>query len=202
MAIITISRGTHSGGDKLAMFLAEKLGYKTISREELLTEAAERFKVDEDSLKKALEHKPGFLQSKLYIIHYIAYIRAILLRRAAECNLNLIYHGQAGHLLISDSPNLLRVKVIADMEYRIKAVMERDGLSREDAIDFVQARDAERDKWVKTIFGIDRNDATAYDVVVNIEKISLDTACDMISIAVQQELQVTPDSKKAMNDLV
>jgi len=202
MAIITISRGTHSGGDNLAMCLAEKLNCKTLSREELLTEAARRFTVDEDSLKKALEHKPGFLQSKLRVIHYIAYIRAVLLRKAAECDLNLIYHGQAGHLLIPDAPNLLRVKVIADMEYRIKTVMERDGLTRDDAVDFIHARDTERDRWVKTIFGVDRNDATAYDVVVNIEKISLDVACDMVLVAVRQGLPVTSTSRKAIRDLV
>ena len=146
MAIVTISRGTHSGGDALAMCLAEKLGYKTLSREELLTEAAGRFGAKEDVLQKALEHKPGFLQSKLRVIHYIAYVRFALLKKAAECDLNLIYHGHAGHLLIPDAPNLLRVKVIADMEYRIKEVMERKRLTREDAIEYIHARGAERDR--------------------------------------------------------
>ena len=202
MAIITISRGTHSGGDALAMCLAEKLGYKTLSREELLTEAAGIFGASEDVLKKALEHKPGFLQSKLHVIHYIAYVRYALLKKAAECDLNLIYHGHAGHLLIPDAPNLLRVKVIADMEYRIKEVMERRQLTRDDAIDYIHARGAERDRWAMTMYGVERHDASAYDMVINIEKITLDTACEVVSLAVQRGLQVTPESQKAIKDLV
>ncbi len=202
MAIITISRGTHSGGDALAMCLAEKLGYQTLSREELLTEAAGRFGAKEDELQKALEHKPGFLHSKLHAIHYIAYIRFALLKKAAECDLNLIYHGHAGHLLISDAPNLLRVKVIADMEYRIKELMKRKQLTRKEAGEYILARGSERDKWAKTMYGTERHDATAYDLVINIGKMTVDTACEIVSLAVKKGLQVTPESQKAIKDLV
>ena len=42
MSIITISRGTFSGGRDLAECLAQKLGYPCISRE-VIVEAAERY---------------------------------------------------------------------------------------------------------------------------------------------------------------
>ena len=35
MAVITISRGTFAGGEKLASALAQRLGYRAISREAL-----------------------------------------------------------------------------------------------------------------------------------------------------------------------
>ena len=42
MAIITISRGTMSGGKKLAELLCQRLGYQCISRE-IIVEAAEKY---------------------------------------------------------------------------------------------------------------------------------------------------------------
>ncbi|MGB9736313.1 MAG: cytidylate kinase family protein, partial [bacterium] len=53
MAIITISRGTFSGGQMLAECLAKKLGYKSISRE-ILIEAAEKYGISENNLTRKM----------------------------------------------------------------------------------------------------------------------------------------------------
>ncbi|MFC1980417.1 cytidylate kinase family protein, partial [Chloroflexota bacterium] len=63
MAIITISRGTFSGGQSLAEDVAKKLGYRCISRE-VLVEAARQYDVAEESLRKTLIEKPGFLEHR------------------------------------------------------------------------------------------------------------------------------------------
>ena len=47
MAIITISRGTFSGGQSLAEYVAGKLGYRCLARE-VLIEAARQYGVDEE----------------------------------------------------------------------------------------------------------------------------------------------------------
>ena len=72
MAIITISRGTYSGGKELAEHMSKDLGYRLLSREDLLTDAAKEFGVSESKLETALMFKPGFLDSlNLRKIHYI-----------------------------------------------------------------------------------------------------------------------------------
>ncbi|MGC9027548.1 MAG: cytidylate kinase family protein, partial [bacterium] len=53
MAIITISRGTFSGGQMLAECLAKKLGYKSISRE-ILIEVAEKYGISENNLTRKM----------------------------------------------------------------------------------------------------------------------------------------------------
>ena len=61
MAIITISRGTNSGGQSLAECVSKRLGYRCVSRE-LLVQAAKDYGVEEEMLSKALEGKPGILE--------------------------------------------------------------------------------------------------------------------------------------------
>jgi len=76
MAIITVSRGTFSGGKILAKCVAEKLGYRCISRE-VLVDAAREFGAPLEKLSKALDEPPGFLHHlTAERVHYLAYIRA------------------------------------------------------------------------------------------------------------------------------
>lgn len=201
MAIITISRGTFSGGQAMAECIAAKLGYRTLSREELLTRAAREFGVSEEKLNTALMNKPGFLEGlSLRRIHYIAYVRAALCKAVQKDN--IVYHGQAGHLLLQGVPHLLRLKVIADMEYRIKAAMERSHLSREEAIEYIKRMDEERNQWVKAIYQVDRNNPTTYDMVINLEHITIESACEVVCRTVEAEFRTTPESQRIMDDLV
>jgi len=57
--IITISRGTFSGGTDLAECLSHRLGYPCVSRE-VISEAAERYGVSQAALRGALGRAPSF----------------------------------------------------------------------------------------------------------------------------------------------
>ncbi|MFO8010016.1 MAG: cytidylate kinase family protein [Dehalococcoidia bacterium] len=202
MAIITISRGTFSGGKQLAECISDHLGYRCISREDMLGQACREFSIPQEKLDIALMHKPGFLERmSLRRIHYLAYIRASLIKQVKDEN--IVYHGQAGHLLLHNVPNVLRVRVIADWEYRIEAAMERNNLDRENAIKFIKEADEERNKWVKSIYGVDRNDPSGYDLVINLEHIIIDNACEVVStLATRDEFKKTLDSQKKIEDLI
>jgi len=98
MAIITISRGTFSGGQSLAECVAEKLGYRCISRE-VLVEAAKARGVPLEKLSKSLSDVPGILEGmSLERVHYLAYIKAALV--SAVKDEMAVYHGLAGHFLL------------------------------------------------------------------------------------------------------
>jgi cytidylate kinase len=201
MAIITISRGTYSGGKLLAECLSDQLGYRLISREELLHGAAERFQATEEQLESALMHRPGFLEGgKLGKLHYVYCVQAELAQLVKGDN--VVYHGQAGHLLLKGVPHHMRARVVANLEYRVRAAMERGKLKREKAIDYIKELDEERDKWVQWVYGIDRNDPQTYDVTINLERISMDSACVMIAESARRDFETTPESQRIMDDLV
>jgi len=201
MAIITISRGTYSGGRALAESLGTHLGYRVTSREALLAEAAALFDASEEELEHALLHRPGFLERRrLGRLHYIRCLEAAL-ARAAQGD-NLVYHGQAGHLLLRGVPHHLRVLVVADMEYRIAASRRRDLVTRRKAIRLIEEADKARDEWVRRIYGVDRDDLTTFDLVVNLQDLPIPDACEIIERVVQSDFPTTPASQEIMDNLV
>lgn len=201
VSIITVSRGSFSGGMSLAECVARRLGYKCISRE-ILTAAASRFSVDEEALNRALVDKPGILERMtVERTHYLACIRAALLEEAKDDN--LVYHGHAGHLLLKGVPHVLKVRVVADMEFRIRSAMERNRLGRDEAIRYIRKVDDERERWTRFLYHVDWRDPALYDIVVNLDHMSMESACELVSGATKLgEYKATPEWDVLRNDLV
>ncbi len=57
MSVITISRGTFSGGKTLAECVAQKLGYRCVDRE-VIVERAAASGVSQEDLRAAMEKPP------------------------------------------------------------------------------------------------------------------------------------------------
>ena len=200
MAIITISRGSYSHGKEIAEKVAKKLNYDIISRE-VLIEASRQFNVPEVKLLHAIKDAPSWLDSITYGREkYIAYIQAAILRHFKKDN--VVYHGFAGHFFVRTVPHVLKVRIVADMEERVKLVMERDGISRDEAIKQLTKIDEERRKWSQRLYGIDTFDPHLYDLVIRIKKLKVDDAVDIICHTVSLDtFKTTPESQKIMDNL-
>jgi len=201
MAIITISRGTFSGGKELAESVANKLGYRCISRE-VLVEAAREYGTPLNKLSAALTDKPGVLEGMtLDRAHYLAYIRAALSKYAK--NENLVYHGHAGHLLLKGIPHILRVKIMKGTNSRIQAAMQLKDLTYGQAAEFIRKIDDNRAKWTRFLYHTDWNDVSLYDLIINLERMTIPDACDIICLtAKRDEFQSTPESQKIIENFI
>jgi len=200
MAIITISRGSYFRGKEIAQKVAQKLGYDCISREDLLKNSKE-YNIPEIKLLHAFEHEPSILDRFTHGKEkYIAYIQAALLRQLSKDN--VVYHGFAFHFFIKDMPCVLKVRIIAELEDRIKFVMERDKIPKKRASSFVRKIDGQRKKWSQSLYGIDPSDPGLYDLVLLIGDITTQDAVEIIShVAGLKEFQTTSESKRIMSDL-
>jgi cytidylate kinase len=201
MSIITISRGSLSGGRELAERLADRLGYRCMSSEALI-EAAAKYGVPEPKLSEVFDKTPSFWERltksrRLYLI----FIQAAMCELAQQGK--LVYHGQGGQQLLKGISHIMKVRLIAPLEYRLKVAMEREGLaSREAAMQYLQQVDDERLRRMRYLFNIDWRDPTLYDVVLNIEHMSMETAADVVIYMAQHpEYQPTPVSMKKLDDM-
>ena len=80
--------------------------------------------------------------------------------------------------------------------------MEREGISREEALDVLLKDDEERIRWGKNLYGIDTRKASLYDLVIHIHKLTVKDAVDMICHAAGLvQFQATPESQRAIDDL-
>ena len=200
MAIITISRGTFSGGRLLADCLGQRLGYEVLGREVILA-AAKQFGISPMKLTTAMEKPPSFWQQLTgERAAYLNYVRATLTDHALRGN--LIYHGHAGHLLLTGVSHVICIRVIADMEYRIRAAMEQLEVDREEAATYIKKVDEERVNWTWFLYGVDWDDPSLYDVTLNLERMSIPSACEVVARMTQlEEFQPTPESQRALEDL-
>jgi cytidylate kinase len=184
----------------LAESLAKRLGYRCIDRDQIIQKAA-AWGVSQDDLRIAIERPPTFLgQSHHTKYIYLAFIQAALTEEVRTGN--AIYHGLAGHLLLGKGPHILRIRIIAPMEFRIGRVQEERKCNRQEAIVYIEKKDEDRRKWTRFLYGVDWRDASLYDIVLNLEQMSLDEACDVICCAARlKSFESTPEIQKTMDDL-
>jgi len=200
MSIITISRGSYSRGKEVAEKLAQSLGYECLSRD-ILLEASERFNIPEIKLIRAIHDAPSILERFTYNKEqYVAYIRAALLRRIQKDN--VVYHGLAGHFMLKDLPHVLKVRILADLDDRVKEEMKREKISAEEARRILLRDDEERRKWSIKIMGVDTWDPSLYDLVIHIKCLTVDDAVEIIKCAVKGScFQSTPSALKLADEL-
>jgi cytidylate kinase len=200
MAIVTISRGSYSKGKEVAEKLAERLGYECISREVLL-EASQEFNVPEVKLVRAIHDAPSILDRIGYGKEkYIAFIEAEILKHFRKDN--VVYCGLAGHFFVRDISHVLKVRIIADLEERIKNEAEREGIPRKDALHILQSDDEERRRWSTHLYGIDTHKPELYDLFIHIKNITTDDAVHIIceTLALDR-FKTSPESQQHMEDL-
>jgi cytidylate kinase len=200
MAVITISRGCFSHGQEIAEKVAKKLGYECVSRE-ILVEAAQLFNVAEKKLIRSLNDAPNILER---IVHgkerYLEYIKAALLEYVRKGN--VVYHGHAGHLLLTEIPQVLKIRIIADKEDRINLLQKRENETKKAAAEIIENEDKNRAFWTRYLYKMDINDPKLYDIVINIGNLTIQDACEIICVAARgNSFRITDESKQAVEDL-
>jgi len=201
MGIITISRGSYSRGIEIAQKLADKLGYECISREVLL-KASKDFNVPETELMHAIHDAPSiFDRIKDGKKNYVAFIREAFLEHIQKDN--VVYHGYAGHFFTREIPNVLKVRIIANIDFRVKVLMERENVSEDDARKLLYKIDVERRKWSMYLYGIDTNETELYDIVIHIDTIDVDSAVEILyDMARRPCFQTSTALQKKVKDLL
>jgi cytidylate kinase len=185
VAIITISRGSLSGGKAVAECLASRLGYPSLGRE-VLQEAAEQLGVSVENLQGKFETTPG-LWGRLTHDRQ-KYVLAVQTALAEWCTRgNLIYHGLAGQFLLRDLPGVFRVLILAPLEDRIRTLGEtHPRMTRTQLEDFIRKVDHERSRWVQVTYGAEVMDTSLYDLTLNLRTLSRESACEVIAMAATQ----------------
>jgi cytidylate kinase len=200
MAIITISQGSYSGGRMLAEAVARRLGYRCVHRDQVISKAAQ-WGVSQEDLRTAIEKPPSFFgQSQHTKYLYLTFIQAALTEEVRGGN--AIYTGLAGHLLLSKGQHVLRTRIIAPMEFRIAMVEYRRECSHKEAIAYIERKDEERRKWTRFLYGVDWTDPSLYDLVLNLEQMTLIEACDVICrLAESGCFQTTRETQADLDNL-
>lgn len=182
MGIITISRQLGAGETSVAPALAARLGW-TIADQSIMNREAE---ITGLSLPHALrwdEHDPSLID-RLHgqgteFAAFLNSSRQVMQELASQDNVIII--GRGGNFLLRGHPDTLRVRLIADMPYRIKRVMEVRWINEQPAREVIAKSDHNAALFYRHIFRADPTDPMLYDMVLRTDILGIERVVDLIA---------------------
>lgn len=179
MSSVILSADAYCMRQEIARKVAQALGYECISRE-VLVEASGRYGTTEEKLEEALRNTTSFL-SRLSStrVKLLAYFQASFTSVLKKDN--VVYHGEAGHMFVSDVSHILKVWLMADLEERVALRVETEKIPEKKARELFQKEAEERKKWFQSVFGQDGADSGQFDLMINVTQIGPDRAANIIA---------------------
>lgn len=182
MKIITISTDRYTKGAEIAEKVAQRMGYECVSREVILS-AAKEYGVPEMKLLKAVKDAPTILDMfSRERQRYMAYIKAVVADYMLKHD--IVYHGLVGHPVIRGVSHVLKVRIIANLEDRIRIEMDRENITEEKARKTIATLDDQQKKWGRAVYGVDVASPIFYDLIINVGRIWLDDTEDAVETIV------------------
>lgn len=204
MCTITISREHGSGGGEIARRIARRLEWNLIDHEAVLRIAKE-LGVSEEEAEAHDERKAGFLEQLLTTMQGIEpslytnvppdvltnaqdYREALehVITRAAE-EKHVVIVGRGSQVLLRDRRDVLHIRVVASTEQRIPYIMQREGVDKDVARKRIHDKDIDRIRYLESAYNLNPTDAHHYDLTINTDVLDLDSAADLIILALQHK---------------
>ena len=173
--IITVDWEFGSGGDMLARDLAEKLGARVYSNDEIVSMEIEESGLPERFVKeheKLMRHSAVYdYATYAYTIHqsldqldelYAAQVEVV--RKIAATEKCAVIFGHCGNYILRDDPNCFKLFIHAATPVRLKRAEERHSIGEADAQRAISATDHSRAKYHHDFTGETWGQAKYYDL--------------------------------------
>jgi hypothetical protein len=200
MVTLLISRGSFSGGVKIAQCLAKAPGWTCLTREDLIAAVNGHGELANKVMASMPEATANYAEFSALRRPYKLLMRLALLEYIRRGN--VAYFGYSGHLLLPPIPHVVRIRILAPIELRVAQHMARDNYSAEQARAHIRQVDEERSRWTRFIYGKNLRDPEAFDLSVNLDRISFSEACCLLHhVANQTDFQSTAQSLALVENL-
>jgi cytidylate kinase len=167
MSVITISRECGVDSEEVASLLAKKLGWEYIGKQ-LVARIAGELSISESEAETFLQDA----QSRLLRFKK-------LVEDAYEAK-NAIILGWGGMCILKDKPNVLHVRLIKDVAGKIDTIMKRFRIDQKAAKYHIDREEKDSKSLIKHYFKVDWNDASLYDLVIDMGKTTVEDAANRI----------------------
>ncbi|GAC1656317.1 MAG: cytidylate kinase-like family protein [Candidatus Dormibacteraceae bacterium] len=207
MPVITIGREFGAGGDTVGHILAERLGLEVYDSK-IVDEVAHRLGIGVDVVESYDEQTGSLLDRLLRQLATVDFStpqdvaawtppygdpafdprRSVLqltqevIRRAADDG-DAVIVGRGGAYVLLDRPEVLRVFLRANLDFRVKAIMESRKLDEAAARKYLRERDANSAEYIKQVYGHDWHHASHYDLVLDTGRLGHLRAVEVILAA-------------------
>jgi cytidylate kinase len=171
---------------KIAASVADELALELYDDKRLEKEAI-RLSIKPEVLRDLEEKTPG-LFSRIFSDKpqiYMNLLHGVVYEVAKQGQGIIMGHGS--QMLLRDFGCALHVRIHASESSRIENLMSQRGLGREVAEKLVRKSDNERRGFMRFAFHMDWNDPSLYDLVINRDKLGIDSAAGLIIQAARSQ---------------
>jgi len=188
---IVLSRQAGSGGRIIAERVAQRLGFAVCDKQ-ILDELATRVKVPREFLAmlderpvKAIELLGASLLRGVGLTPH-EYERVLKSGLRALLKLGSVVIIGRGASFVADPGKVLRVRVVAPFDVRVRNFMRYENLSEAEAARRIQRIEKERAEFVRRYFGAEEATADCFDIALNTQCLDIDTCVDLICVTYER----------------
>ena len=205
MRAITISREYGSGGGEIATRLARHLKWQLIDHEivervaiEMGTTLGVAEAHDERTegilartFKNLQSLQPAYMvgaSSEAFLRNEETYLKTVSrIVHAAAAQGHVVIVGRGSQVILAQQRDVLHVRIVAPFEKRVDYVMKREAIDRTAAESRIKMKDHDRMKHLEIAFHRKPEDTHLYDIVLSTSLLDLDSAVEIITLALQQK---------------
>ncbi len=195
-SVVCVSHTTGSGGSEVGKRVAEQLGYLYVDEDIVARAAAagglepkdiadeERRKSYARRVLETLAEGDPAMWTTTAPVDLVrpadirGLIRETVIQTAARGNVVIVAH--AASFALEPAPEVLRVFVTASAGTREQRVAATEGVERANAARTIKDSDLGRSDYLKRFYAIDRESPTDYDLVVNTDRLSTESAAEIV----------------------
>ena len=202
MAVIAMTREMGSLGKDVAAGLAERARRKVVYHE-IIEPVADKMRLRKSHVERFLDGRSGLMErlttDKTSLCIYTAEETFRLLREPE----NYVIRGWGAVHLLRSVPHVVRVRICAPFEVRVRNMMERLGSPDRATIEKEMRMSEEaHTAIVRRHFGIDWHDPEHYHLVLSTANLSIESCIEQVeTLARQAQFQETAESRKVAEDL-
>ena len=194
--VITINRQFGTGGHEVGAAIAERLGVKLLDKQ-ILEAVAKRFDIGAEAVEKLQSRNESWWDDftqfyRSYMVdneyhdlgpeltsHELFDAQAAVIRQIAAEE-SCVVVGRCAFAIFRDHPNALKIFIHSPEEKRIKRIVEKYGVSVDDAKLMIVDNDYTRELYTKTYTGTEWYDARNYDVTLDVSAFGLNGSVDYL----------------------
>lgn len=207
--VICISREVGCGGVNIARMLATELDTQTFCKKwkvlskEILEESARELSMDPGKLRNYLKEGDrnmfddilsAFSEKRYKSDKQIRKTMIDLIGSFANDGCCIIV-GRGGHIIAQNIEKSLFIRLTAPFDWRVKQIMEKNQMNLNNAIDFVEKTERERQNLIKHISNENVKDP-GFDLTINLSRLSIPDVIGLIRHVAQSKGLLEPKKSK------
>jgi cytidylate kinase len=202
MPLVAMTREMGSLGKDVAAGVAQRANRKVVYHE-IIEPIANKMRLRKSHVERFLDGKAGLWEK-------LTTDKTALSIFTADETFKFLRDGSTGVIrgwgavhLLRDVPHVIRVRVCAPLETRVKRMMERLETDNRETVEAeIQMSEEAHTAITKRHFGVNWRDPELYDLVLSTERLSVEECVDEIDGMMRRKcFQETPESLRLVDDL-